>query len=668
MVKWKEDNETTFVNPYTFIPLYQSCKRDDAQELNHKYDLLTGYIECELEVKTPVFIPNATTEKAFNSLIHSDSDDTKSYDFYSYTDLSKMDCNKTTPHAPTPVIPGSEIRGVIRSVYETVTNSCLSTIDVNRILHKRTTVPAKPAFFGKENDVWYLQETTRVKLDIKSNRPTMNEEDYKSLPEGAKLYVKTNAKNRIVEYKLKEFPNCKIGYLHKGEKMSKKKYESVFLESNKPKVSMKKKDGENLFKRLKQIMELYAEHAKDNNDQPYQGYQVNDKKIMLVYYSEQKMDGKTVYYVSPACISQEAFHNTIYSILQKQGQYQPCDHITQVCPACRLFGMVSGSEALSSRIRFTDAHLTDNWAAKETTELFLPPKILDELASPKISATEFYLIGTKDQEKNKKYHIFNYDYAGDWKETRINGKKRVTFAPDESYVPKLRGRKFYWHNEKYVEHIHSIEHQSMLPVRNVVIRPLKKGITFTFKLFFDQLEKDELDKLIWSLNLGDNHNQNCHKIGMGKPHGLGSIKVRVNNVFLRKVELTKNGIERKLEKMEINNRGSDHLCKMSVEALLKVTDFEKQQKNISYPLGEDKTKPNSPNSKASHQWFIGNRSINGSSVAPKVNKTLPDIMDQDQSLPKYNKVKTNGPNRGASHQNSFKKYGKDKNPYHNKRK
>ena len=137
-----------FINPYTFIPIPDKAPaREDIA--NTKGDL-TGFIECSMEIKSPTFIPN-TTER-----FSTETEEHYKYDFYSYEDLSKKDFPTEPPKHP--VIPGSEIRGMIRNVYEQLTNSCFPVVDENNWPYKRTNEPKKPYLLKWENNSWILYE------------------------------------------------------------------------------------------------------------------------------------------------------------------------------------------------------------------------------------------------------------------------------------------------------------------------------------------------------------------------------------------------------------------------------------------------------------------------------------------------------------------------------
>ena len=109
-----------FVNPYNFI----SFPKEKAKAYTD-LDRHTGFIEYTVTTKTPLFIPNSSSESAFQE--SKKEADHKSYDFFSYQDLDPTK-NYENQYF-TPVIPGSEIRGVVRSVYETLTDSCMGILN-----------------------------------------------------------------------------------------------------------------------------------------------------------------------------------------------------------------------------------------------------------------------------------------------------------------------------------------------------------------------------------------------------------------------------------------------------------------------------------------------------------------------------------------------------------
>lgn len=131
-----------FVNPYNFIGFPKEKAKAYTDE-----DVHTGVIEYSITTKTPLFIPNSSSETAF-----CESDEVaehKSYDFFSYTELDGKKRYEKEYHIP--VIPGSEMRGVVRNAYETLTDSCMGLLNEEEYPIKRSGEQFKPALIYRNS-------------------------------------------------------------------------------------------------------------------------------------------------------------------------------------------------------------------------------------------------------------------------------------------------------------------------------------------------------------------------------------------------------------------------------------------------------------------------------------------------------------------------------------
>ena len=140
------------INPYEFIKLPEKKRRQYRDEDKH-----TGVIEYTIETYSPLFIPNSSTDKAFkisDEVLQKKSEVHKSYDFYSYAMLNKNERYDESYHQP--VIPGSEVRGMVRSLYETLTDSCMSGLSENEI--PEVSLPKK--FKKSREDVKKVKKST----------------------------------------------------------------------------------------------------------------------------------------------------------------------------------------------------------------------------------------------------------------------------------------------------------------------------------------------------------------------------------------------------------------------------------------------------------------------------------------------------------------------------
>jgi CRISPR-associated protein (TIGR03986 family) len=96
-------------------------------------------------------------------------------------------------------------------------------------------------------------------------------------------------------------------------------------------------------------------------------------------------------------------------------------------------------------------------------------------------------------------------------------------------TPVLRGHKLYWHRP-------GVPLPEVDPSKENVIskmRPGPEGATFTARVRFENLRKEELGALITALELP----KGCaHHLGMGKPLGLGSFLIEMPQVLLMNPE------------------------------------------------------------------------------------------------------------------------------------
>ena len=153
----KNVSNQKFINPYIFVPISnkepQRIKFEDLDlDISDKLD---GCIECTLETKSSVFIPNTTRtfEYGFN-------------EFFSYDDLAdrnKKDIPKENPKYPR--IPGSEIRGMVRNIYEQLTDSCLSVIDKENLAVKRSPKPKWAGVWDRETDKLYKADIKAIEIE-----------------------------------------------------------------------------------------------------------------------------------------------------------------------------------------------------------------------------------------------------------------------------------------------------------------------------------------------------------------------------------------------------------------------------------------------------------------------------------------------------------------------
>lgn len=97
------------VNPYTFVPCGAAPVRTSLQDCYAGKPLFTGRLDYTLTTDTPLLVPDAA------KVVQDAQTEHKQYPFFRLPD-------------GTPAIPGSTLRGAVRSVYEALTHSCMSVL------------------------------------------------------------------------------------------------------------------------------------------------------------------------------------------------------------------------------------------------------------------------------------------------------------------------------------------------------------------------------------------------------------------------------------------------------------------------------------------------------------------------------------------------------------
>lgn len=112
------------------------------------------------------------------------------------------------------------------------------------------------------------------------------------------------------------------------------------------------------------------------------------------------------------------------------------------------------------------------------------------------------------------------------------------------------------------------------------MKPVKTGVTFGFRIYFESLLDFELGALLWALSLpGEIDKDYCHSLGMGKPLGLGAVKI-APTLYLsdRRARYTKlfSGEDwQRSEQPELDMQPFIRICEMFV--LTRMDDKERGQ-------------------------------------------------------------------------------------------
>lgn len=601
-----------FLNVYNFVPLpkRKAEKYEDQDEYTGEHiGKHTGVITYSITTKTPLFIPNTSSEQAFRMQKEVPVEH-KSYDFYSYREMESYKIYDEIPEKP--VLPGSELRGMIRGIYETLTDSCMGILNEEEVPSIRTDETFKAGLLHRcEEEQLELVRANKYRycMNHDKSRHTYEETNYQ---EGQKLYYQKVpfGKNIIADCRVK--PGGKFvceGYLLKGmgDRSLGKKYSAGIF---RPKyeqgefgrqLQVERQLTDTDVERLKEVLKSYREQPKVEEN-CYQEYKEKLEEFLSgkgeeffpVYYS---VVGDNLLYLAPACITRELSYHTVGELA---GDFAPCKNAETMCPACDLFGRVgkSNEDSHASKLRFADAYPKQDMEPAEYYER-LQPITLESLSGPKIGNVEFYLYRPeKDIGGIKKQASFwTYDYYV------LDGKLYVEQG-------RLRGRKYYWH-QPGVKLPTDIEKTKL----NKTVRPVREKVTFIGKVYFDKISQTQLNQMIWILNCGADNSDLAYKLGAGKPLGLGSVECKVMEVTERTVGMDNGRIFYNEKHYKPDIPEYDKLCfsQCCKNEFFLMNSFRAAEKvlQISYPVTEEQFgKP----VQEGFKWFLQNREVYGNNA------------------------------------------------------
>lgn len=589
------NNQVKFVNPYNFVRLSKDkserTNMPDYSETNEK--LITGKLHCSLKTKTPLAILDTESVKK-DAIKH------PTFNFYS------VDGEKR--------IPGSTIRGCIRSTYETLTDSCFVTMAEEMWLTNRVDPRKayKPGLLIKENNEWVLYDAERLCVRVNGKKASFTDKvdgercieqnvDKKRFYWGDAVDINgedIQLKNgrKFVTHMVKNDCHTTNGcyYVYVGEPFGeKKKYQSVFMKKEKEtsdiKVAMERLEyARNIYEKFKSMGKGLEDHHTG-----YAGYERAKEEggVVPIWY---KKEGNS-YSLSLAAIGRRVYSNSVNDMIGEQRT--PCMNRRMVCPACQLFGMAK-DEGIGSRIRISDASLVNEGKSNLV--------MLKELGSPRTGYFPFYSVNGLDFDKQD---------------------------------AMISGRKYYWHIPDAAKDasIYTESNPKKKSERNATVE-LVEDSKFEFDVYFDRISPAQLEELKWVITLGENRADGnlCHKIGHGKPLGLGSVKMTILEECIRNYDESRNYSVQCVPYDQIKiNETVVRFKEDAREQILAICSFDRMKgKKVCYPFIDLGSKDASEfkaddNKIASHQWFTQNKS-----EKLKI-QTLHSVIDMNQDLYAY---------------------------------
>lgn len=537
--------------PYNFIPLPEKVVVVSVDELPdqgvYHTDLHTGYIDCELTTSSPVYVrAGLTPEQAAAKKEAKDLPD-----FFYLNDKKQ------------PVIPGSGLRGMLRTLTEIVTFSKIGAVSKTPLVYR--------SVGGATNhDAHYRDMMMRLDREEKQGK---NTKFYTPLIKGGYM-VKTGPNDwgiqpakeiggttyahiRINEDKfrsLKQVKNCQNAYdiyIQTGPYQYqdvrggflKIKFAKVTDSDSSPRPGLRpatlaRSGGMNSKKSEAVIFERdAAAQSLPLTDEQVDAYreQVSKEQEKLLGKNGTLNGGQPVFYIEKngkvlfwghARMFRVPYPNSPFGYVPEYArpEDEPQDP-TLVDFTEAMFGYtrkiaIDGEKknhkqcAYAGRVSVGDAELMPEQVNIWLSDKTIMPKIL---SGPKATTFQHYLV----QQEPSFYEVGKTRDGATKYETRLRDYESPT--PTETVI---RGHKFYWHKGPVTaEDIREKgEVKKDGDTQHTYICPLKAGVKFQFRVRFENLTNEELGALMWIFSIASDENIRL-KIGMGKPLGLGAIQV-----------------------------------------------------------------------------------------------------------------------------------------------
>jgi len=548
--------EVRAVAPYNFVPLPDKLVTADRVPIDQsRYSGHTGFVTCRMKTLSPLYTRSAMRPELFrewgdrNREMMADDKLRKEYAQFFHTD-----------DAQRPLVPGSSLRGMVRNIMEIASYGRVAWVTDKQLFYRtmdnssvgdhyrqRMMNNVEAGILRKRGGKYVIEQWEYVR--IHRNNLARNWDD---LYQGSgpmktpkwsgtrhqyqPVWVTLTASGHAVDkIEFSATAGYQEGLLVITGDMQGKKNEFVFLRPVTPLGDVEVDEAMLEQFRDDDQITLWQQRAfpidKPTSDRRVQKGQLSKDNILSsdgdpVFFLREAgkltFIGRARMFRLPYLSGPRAFvPSALNAVVDNQGApiYDLVDAI---------FGFVQEmgrKESAAGRIFFTDARcLTDSDVWLNSNGQVTTPAIL---ASPKPTSFQHYLV----QDKNL-YTGMNGSEAHD-PDVKDSLAHYGTTSPEETVI---RGHKLYWHKQG-TDSVDESSISTKNPPRDwasdtqhTQIRPVKAGVEFEFRVYFENLQEHELGALLWALTLPITSNGHpCrHKLGMGKPLGLGSVEVSTN--------------------------------------------------------------------------------------------------------------------------------------------
>ncbi|MFQ5421545.1 MAG: TIGR03986 family CRISPR-associated RAMP protein, partial [Anaerolineae bacterium] len=518
----------TAVAPYNFIPVpdwpLPASDKVDHSVYDHKRRL-TGWIDVTLETRSPVYVRGPLSPAEHRQMEQEDSDDKKPHleklrnkpDFFHTGD----------PNAP--AIPGSSLRGMLRTLAQILGYGKLAPVSDAPLVYRAV---ADMSSHGDAYRARLMEEEPGQKNHyiprIKGGYMWYDDNgDWYIRPAqewGGVTYARLSRRN--IPRKLKNWRNCRnasIVYIEPGPYEFQKvrggfihiKYANVLrvMADDAPglRMAVLAQSGKMFKKNSEAVIFAPDENAAliRAPDELVTAYrdQISPEQERLLGKNGVLRQDQPIFYLLEGGKLTFFGHTRMFRMPYPHSPREMLsmahrdDKLTDYAEA--IFGSAKGEDTgTAGRVYVSDAQMV---TGQKSPWLSDDPILIPEILSgPKPTTFQHYLTQSNpDAPKGQGLHTYN----------------------DDSRKTTLRGFKMYWHKGDASRH--QIAEKGKIDLQkdtqHTKMKPVRSGVEFKFRVYYENLLLAELGLLWWTMALPANGDY-CHKLGMGKPLGMGAVK------------------------------------------------------------------------------------------------------------------------------------------------
>lgn len=510
MSPWSRRPEP-FVYPYSFVRLGKPAPRE-ASRGQERFEGLCGRITCKLKTITPLCIPDSE-----GAALQGDHWTLRFF---------RIDGEAA--------IPGSSLKGAIRSIFETITQSAFSVLDTGAVSHRLR--------LKEDDDAPAVLEQFRpvVVLRLPDGDEPGEVGEFEDVAWVANTAIEQVAPGSTRVQPGRESPaeglpwpaGGPTGVIHITGLLPTKYRNAHFVFPRGLSLAAFKRGEFPSEARRKLPSAVAGTYDEMRTDLKYPVL----RKGQLLYA---RVRGDEITAVADARVPRIGYERSIGETLANSGtDFLPPTSVDRLDPASRVFGVVTAEgrgddAACGGLLRFSTARpLGALSPADFDTEVTL--RILGQ---PHPTAAAFYL-----QHQQDSGQASSPDEIKPFMKGREVHRSVLYDDVDDNGDPLalLRGRKHYWHHPQAATERSEydwtqdrwglVARQNWGRTRrtnqNATVELLREGRAMTFRIDFEGLRDWELGALLWSLRPEWPERDLAIRLGRGKPLGLGAVLIQ----------------------------------------------------------------------------------------------------------------------------------------------